>query len=169
MLKLTVRNDGSYVVNEVKCKGKKVESMEWLAKFCASKIRHAGASREHLVAVFMDMEHKMICHGIMFSGDIDGAPIYPAIIAQHAALAGASLVAIAHNHPNGTVLPSIKDMEATAEVKRTLEAVGMHLTNSLVVVGDGAVFNDCVEILASTEAYKNKLISGALKLGAKNP
>lgn len=165
MLKLVINKDRTYAINETRCDGQKVEHMEWLAAFIAGMIKRAGSAREHLYAVYMNHEHRIICHGVAFSGDIDGAPIYPHIIAQHALMAGASLVAIGHNHPGGNALPSDKDMEATRAVKAILEPFGLHLTNSLVVVGDGVEFSDCVEFIAETEAYQRKLVTGKIRLG----
>ena len=158
MLKLTIREDGTYRINEAPLEGQKATDAEQLVELMRADIKRAGDDREHLVAVFMDRKFQMICHGIIFSGDYGDTTIQPNVLARHAILAGADLVAIGHNHPSGSRQPSKKDMEGTVAIQKFLETVDLTLTNSFVI-GDGT-FSDCINILDLVELHKLGLIKG---------
>ena len=56
---------------------------------------------------------------------------------------------IAHNHPNGIALPSRDDIDATAELKQTLAAMGITLVDHIIVEQDDYVS------MASSSGFKN--------------
>ena len=50
--------------------------------------------------------------------------------------AQAAHVAIAHNHPDGHITPSIADYNATQKMKNSFEAVGISFIDQFIVCGD---------------------------------
>ena len=48
----------------------------------------------------------------------------------------ASMVVLAHNHPNGLAIPSGKDIEVTTQVDRSLATLGVTLLEHLIVADD---------------------------------
>ena len=48
----------------------------------------------------------------------------------------AAHVAIAHNHPDGQIAPSIADYNATQKMKNSFESVGISFIDQFIVCGD---------------------------------
>ncbi|MET9202066.1 JAB domain-containing protein [Gordonia sp. NPDC003585] len=45
-------------------------------------------------------------------------------------------IALAHNHPGGTVIPSTEDREATQRLRRATREVGIRFLDHVIVSGD---------------------------------
>lgn len=162
MIKPIINEDLSYSFEYVELDRKSIDGTASLADLIFKKIKERGVEREHFVAVFMDRGFKPICLGVLFSGKWDGAEVQPSVVVSHALRVGASLVAIGHNHPNGTCLPSMDDMEATDRIQEELRKFGLQLTNSLVIPSshrEGVEdFLDCIEIGDKVEAFRAELM-----------
>lgn len=61
--------------------------------------------------------------------------IYPQKVAKYAVTHSAYAVIIAHNHPGGTLEPSVHDINVTKSVNAALAAVGVKLYDSVIVSG----------------------------------
>ena len=63
------------------------------------------------------------------------------------------MVVLAHNHPNGSVCPSMEDIETTKQLLSAFQAIDISLIEHFVVSG-----NDYYPIINSTDTlkYKNK-------------
>lgn len=48
-------------------------------------------------------------------------------------------IIMAHNHPNGDIIPSDEDIKATADIFRTLKPVGITLLDHIIVAGGQAI------------------------------
>lgn len=154
MQRMKINPDRTYTVESSAEPPGKLEKLKHRTHMCEiawTMMRKAGPEREHLVVLFLTETHGLIAKSILFSGDEDGAPIYPSIIARHAILAGAKVVAIAHNHPAGTCIPSDKDIEATEEVKRVLKEVGVVLGSSMVIADGGKAHRDVLDLLSAIQ------------------
>lgn len=58
-------------------------------------------------------------------------------IVAEAANASAAYVVLAHNHPDGTALPSREDLLSTAEAARALALVEVRILDHFILAGDG--------------------------------
>ncbi len=71
---------------------------------------------------------------------IDGTPTSAQFDAREvvafALRSKAGAVVIAHNHPNGSELPSREDIDATLEVHRQLKNVGIELHDHIIIAGN---------------------------------
>lgn len=56
-------------------------------------------------------------------------------IVDFALKTGASAILIAHNHPDGNLLPSQKDVNMTQEAMTTLSGIGVELQDHLIFSG----------------------------------
>lgn len=99
-------------------------------KFIRSKI--AAADHETLLAIYMNSNNYVIKYDVL-SGGSGNLVLYPEQLARNILLCGASGVLLAHNHPNGNVRPSAKDLETTHAVKEFLEKLGLRLIDHLIV------------------------------------
>ena len=95
-----------------------------------------GRRREVFQCMFLDTRHRMICHEELFQGSIDGACVYPRVVAEHALRHNAAAVIVAHNHPSGVTEPSLADQAITRRLKDALGLLEIRLLDHFVI-GDG--------------------------------
>ena len=97
------------------------------------------ARKEHLVALYLDAQNRLLAKETITIGSLNTTRthpreiLYPAI--QHLAL-GFVLV---HNHPSGSLTPSVDDVEFTRSVRRAGEMIGIELYDNLIVSARGFV------------------------------
>src|SRR3546814_14245463 len=60
----------------------------------------AQDKHECFAVLFLDNCHQVIAFERLFNGTIDGAAIYPRVVAQRALELNAAAVILAHNHPD---------------------------------------------------------------------
>lgn len=93
--------------------------------------------REVFYSVFLDTRHRVICHEELFQGSIDGACVYPRVVAEHALRHNAAAVIVAHNHPSGVSEPSLADQAITRRLKDALSLLEIRLLDHFII-GDGS-------------------------------
>ncbi len=92
--------------------------------------------REIFTCLFLDTRHRVIASENLFQGSIDGACVYPRIVAERALRLSAAAVIVAHNHPSGVSEPSLADQAITRRLKDALLLLEIRLLDHFVV-GDG--------------------------------
>jgi DNA repair protein RadC len=92
--------------------------------------------REIFTCLFLDTRHRVIASEDLFQGSIDGACVYPRIVAERALRLSAAAVIVAHNHPSGVSEPSLADQAITRRLKDALQLLEIRLLDHFVV-GDG--------------------------------
>jgi DNA repair protein RadC len=92
--------------------------------------------REIFTCLFLDTRHRVIAAENLFQGSIDGACVYPRIVAERALRLSAAAVIVAHNHPSGVSEPSLADQAITRRLKDALLLLEIRLLDHFVV-GDG--------------------------------
>ncbi|MGD9265346.1 MAG: DNA repair protein RadC [Lysobacterales bacterium] len=93
-------------------------------------------SREVFTCLFLDTRHRVIAAEDLFQGSIDGASVYPRVVAERALRLGAAAVIVAHNHPSGVSEPSLADQAITRRLKDALLLLEIRLLDHFVI-GDG--------------------------------
>ena len=69
-------------------------------------------------------------------GSASGVDMSVRRIAAEAVRAGAAYVVLAHNHPDGNVLPSRQDLFSTNEAARALALLQVRLLDHIILAGD---------------------------------
>lgn len=92
--------------------------------------------REIFTCLFLDTRHRVISSENLFQGSIDGACVYPRVVAERALRLSAAAVIVAHNHPSGVSEPSLADQAITRRLKDALLLLEIRLLDHFVV-GDG--------------------------------
>jgi len=92
---------------------------------------------EVFACLFLDTRHRVIAFEELFYGTIDGATIYPRVVAEKALRHGAAALIVAHNHPSGISEPSLADQAITRRLKEALALLDIRLLDHFVV-GEGA-------------------------------
>ena len=93
-------------------------------------------NREIFTCLFLDTRHRVIASEDLFQGSIDGACVYPRVVAERALRLSAAAVIVAHNHPSGVCEPSLADQAITRRLKDALLLLEIRLLDHFVI-GDG--------------------------------
>ncbi len=101
-----------------------------------------GETEEVLLAAFLDGKNRVIKCEEMGRGSNTRVSIDPFLILRRAIIYNAAGVVLAHNHPNGSPLPSFEDIEVTQSVKNLLSEMGIYMLGHCIVSGTVATFTD---------------------------
>jgi len=123
------------------CNGQKLTSPDLVSDYL--KMHFAGEQFESMIVLYLNIQHQIIEAKREFRGTIDGASIYPRVIATHALQHNAAAVIVAHNHPSGNTEPSIADRSMTRRLAAGLDLLGVRLLDHLIIAG-----NECLSMSA---------------------
>jgi DNA repair protein RadC len=111
-----------------------MESPEITRRYLQSALR--DQPHEVSACLFLDTRHRVIAFEELFHGTIDGATVYPRVVAERALRHGAAALIAAHNHPSGISEPSLADQVITKRLKEALALLDIRLLDHFVI-GDG--------------------------------
>jgi len=89
--------------------------------------------REIFTCLFLDTRHRVIAAEDLFQGSIDGACVYPRVVAERALRLSAAAVIVAHNHPSGIAEPSLADQAITRRLKDALALLEIRLLDHFII------------------------------------
>lgn len=94
---------------------------------------------EHEVfgVIFLDQQHRIICHEKMFRGTINQATVYTREIVKSALAHNAAAVILFHNHPSGLTDPSASDDLLTQSIIKALDLVEVRVLDHLILGTEG--------------------------------
>lgn len=95
-----------------------------------------GKKNEEFGIICLDSNRKVHYSGIVQKGSINETPAYPRLVVDAALRANAQTVVLCHNHPSGSILPSVADKEATEAIVNALEAISIDVLDHVIVSGD---------------------------------
>jgi DNA repair protein RadC len=121
-------------LQEVLVRGDPLESPEITRQYLQSALR--DHPHEVFACLFLDTRHRVIAFEELFHGTIDGATVYPRVVAEKALRHGASALIVAHNHPSGVSEPSLADQAITRRLRDALALLDIRLLDHFVI-GEG--------------------------------
>lgn len=92
--------------------------------------------QEHLAALYVNRANKVVAYRHISSGALSGITVDIPLILTCALLSRSSGIILAHNHPSGNLEPSMADLEATINLKKSAETMGMTLLDHLIITPD---------------------------------
>ena len=98
--------------------------------------RFAGENNEVIYQLCLDRKGKLLTCKRLGEGGVSSATLDVRRMVENAILSQASAVILAHNHPSGIALPSGDDYAATERAKAALAAIGVVLSDH-IIVADG--------------------------------
>ena len=116
------------------CRGRALTSPADTIDYLRSSLR--DRRREVFCCLFLDTRHRVLRTEELFLGSIDGACVYPRVVAEKALRHGAAAVIVAHNHPSGVTEPSLADQAITRRLKEALSLLEIRLLDHFVI-GEG--------------------------------
>lgn len=108
-------------------------AVDYLRKYCFTPNE---LWRERCFALFLDSGCNVKGHLHVGSGGMEDVFVDHRLVLKTAALLGAHSVILAHNHPNGDVRPSPKDIEETEKLKKKLDVLDVKLLDHIVLTDD---------------------------------
>ncbi len=106
---------------------------DWISLMNFCQLTYANETIEKMHILFLNQGLRLIHSEMHQKGTIDHIPVYPREILKRALDLNASAVVMMHNHPSGDASPSKSDIEATKEVQRLLETVGIRFVDHLII------------------------------------
>lgn len=88
---------------------------------------------EVFMIALLDSQNRHIKTDIMSQGTINEAAVYPREIVQSALKYCAKSVILAHNHPGGSLQPSVQDIEITKKIKAALQTINTSVVDHIIV------------------------------------
>ncbi|MGN0598479.1 MAG: RadC family protein [Oscillospiraceae bacterium] len=98
-----------------------------------------GDSKECFYVAAFDDDLRLVRNSLVCKGGPSSAPVDLRKLAEIVLQSGASLVAVAHNHPKGSCQPSDTDIMTTRRIAAFLSSFGVRLLDHVVVGRDGVV------------------------------
>ncbi|MGN0569553.1 MAG: RadC family protein [Candidatus Fimenecus sp.] len=111
-----------------------LNSAELVAKYVSKHFK--GLTEEKLYALYLDSNCRLLSFQLISSGGVNSAPMNNRLIAEYAYSTNAASVILVHNHPSGICAPSRKDIDATIAVADIMEAIGIRLSDH-IIIGNG--------------------------------
>ena len=97
----------------------------------------AAKAHEVFAVLFLDSQNRLLALEEMFRGTLTQTSVYPREVVLRALHHQAGAVILAHNHPSGSVQPSMADKSLTATLKSALGLIDVRVLDH-VIVGPGA-------------------------------
>lgn len=90
---------------------------------------------EELALICLDANRRVYWSGIVIHGTLDSVEAYPRVVAEAALNQKASKIVLAHNHPGGTLAPSLADKTATEALVKALKGIEIEVLDHIIVSG----------------------------------
>jgi DNA repair protein RadC len=91
------------------------------------------AEVEQVGLITLDSQMKIISKSILFKGTADYCLFHPRDLIRKVCLDNASSFIMAHNHPSGSLQPSIEDLEITQRVLSIAALIQVKFVDHLVI------------------------------------
>ena len=112
----------------------KYNSAGKLAKYFANLF--VGLSKERSYLMLLDNDYRILDCILVCDGTINALPILTRNMIEKAVMKQASMAVFAHNHPNGSELPSHEDIEVTHHLISAFYLFGITLLEHMVIAGN---------------------------------
>ncbi|XEI42726.1 DNA repair protein RadC [Klebsiella aerogenes] len=96
------------------------------------RLKLCELEREVFMVLYLDNQHRLIAHEILFSGTINSVGVHPREVVKSAMRYNAAAVTLAHNHPSGVADPSQSDRRITEKLQQALALVDVRVLDHFV-------------------------------------
>ena len=112
-------------------------SLDDVGEFLHKKL--SGYTKECACVLFMNASGKYKGFEMLSEGDIDSVGISMRTLLKMCLDKGATVIALAHNHPSGLAIPSASDAAVSERIAKTFAGVGIRLIDHIISVSDDYV------------------------------
>lgn len=103
-----------------------------------ARMKLAGLRKEAFLVIYLNTRNEVIDTEIVADGTIDQVYIYIRELIGEAFKRSARGIILIHNHPGGSVNPSIEDLRLTESIKKSGSAMRIDLLDHLIITHDAA-------------------------------
>ena len=100
---------------------------------CYLQLQLSGETTERFAVLFLDSMCRCIAFETLFVGTLTHTSVYPREVVLATLRHTASSVVLAHNHPSGSVQPSLADQELTRILKASLALIDVPVLDHVIV------------------------------------
>jgi len=94
------------------------------------------ADREHVIALLLDIRHRVVAVHTVSVGFVDSAPVHAREVFKAAILINATAVILAHNHPSGDLGRSRADEAIARRITKAGELLGIPVLDHIIVTSE---------------------------------
>lgn len=95
----------------------------------------AGRSEEVFYVICLDSQLRVLYPALISEGTVKDALVHPRHVAEAAVRHKAASVILAHNHPAGSVKPSVHDHKLTRNLVQALGGINVQVVDHIIVAG----------------------------------
>ncbi len=100
------------------------------------KVSLKGLANEEFKMLFLDARNQLISMETLKSGTVNRSVVFPRKVVERALYHHAVGVIIAHNHPAGSLEPSVEDQNITSAIQEALKTVDIKLFDHILIGGN---------------------------------
>lgn len=93
---------------------------------------YADRKQEHFICVSINGANEVIKSRVVSVGLVNKTQVHPREVFADPITDRASGIIVAHNHPSGSLTPSMEDKEITAQLKSSGETLGIRLLDHII-------------------------------------
>jgi DNA repair protein RadC len=97
----------------------------------------ADEFQEVSLAMFFNRQNQLIGFSEIGRGGLAHSPMEPREVLVAALTVNAAAVIVAHNHPSGSLQPSVQDIAITRRLQHACQLVGLELLDHLLIAAGG--------------------------------
>jgi len=95
-----------------------------------------NSDREKFICLHFNVKNQIISYEVVSIGSLSSSIVHPREVFKAAILANAASVLFMHNHPSGSIEPSIDDIEITNRLCKAGGILGIDILDHLIITKD---------------------------------
>lgn len=99
--------------------------------------------KEYFKILLFNQANRLIGYSTISEGGLNSTTVDVRVIMQTALVSNAISIVVAHNHPSGTIYPSVQDDGLTRKIKSACEIMGIRLLDHIIVTPDDGYYSYC--------------------------
>ena len=144
----------------------KIANRAQAQRYCQALL--SGLRQECFYAVCLNAEMEVLGDALIARGSLGEVPAYPRLVAEAALRYNAHSLILCHNHPGGSLVPSLRDIEATRVLQRLLDGLEVALADHIIVAGGETLsMAGCGLLRRETAASKETVLYPAVDDGLR--
>ena len=137
-----------YVVNDL-TENAVFDSANKIGEFFINK--YLGEKNEIVYAMLLNNKFELLSVVKVHEGSVNSAHVSSRKILDAVVKHNAAMIVLAHNHPDGTVCPSMDDIDTTANLMAAFNSFGISLIEHFIIAG-----NEFSTVVHNTASIKNR-------------
>lgn len=93
-------------------------------------------TQEKFLVIYLDVRHHILSYSTLFIGTINVSHVYPRDVIREALVVGAKSMILVHNHPSGSLEPSMADIQVTAALMKAAELMDIQIDDHFIITSN---------------------------------